>query len=86
MKIYWKHNGSLVKEPPAANRGITPLVMNHLEVPHETLVMVKTKLESGRDILPPCYQKEGEWQIALLDRFEFGDDGIARKHVFKLAR
>jgi hypothetical protein len=85
MKIYWKHHGLPAKEP-AANPGILALNVNHLEVPYETLMAVRSKLESGRDILPPCYQTEGEWQISLLDRFEGGDSGTAGDHVFKLRR
>jgi hypothetical protein len=85
MKIFWKCVDDGV-DPLEAPSGIHANGMNRIEVPVQTLEVVRYELDISRGILPPSHQRDGQWRVGLLNRFDFRKEDAFRNQYFVVRR
>jgi hypothetical protein len=74
IKVFWKNAG--YTGDPAHRNGV-----NLIEVPIETMRVIRLEMDISRDILPPSHQQDGEWRVGLLNRFNL-QEGVFRNQHF----
>jgi len=85
MKVFWKCVGG-GENPLQVQGGTNPSGVNRMEVPVHMLAVVRHELDISVGILPPSHQRDGDWRVGLLNRFDFKKEDAFRNQRFVLRR